>query len=374
MVIPEVKKFQNQNPKWKDVPMLLVGNYAEARNNENFEGTLVPSQEAVNLAQDNGMSKYIEIFSDNLFHIHEIFHQAINAVHQTHVNSNMSPQEREEQAFKERKFFKSLLKVVTPHCNFAQLDRTFELSAQTGITYYYTLDGSTPTKSSKKYTSPIVLRKPYPKVIKAIGIGKCKYPSEVASFPVPEESESPNGYFDPITKAFHIQRKPDTIYFVTMDGTDPTTNSQVYQAPGIMFDASGRSNAAFENIKSAANSQKIFRAPGPSVQVPEKIKVIAIEEGKFSSAIKTFIPYDMLPAPNASFKDGYLKIDTIPGVQYRYTLDGTTPTFASEEYSNVDGIYISSEVDISLIKVAAFPKLYFPSIVKEVKHQRTRSP
>lgn len=86
-----------------------------------------------------------------------------------------------------------------------------------------TLDGSDPTKISSKYTGPIKLKKPYPRLIKVLGIERCKFCSEIASFEVPDETDPPVGYFDPITKAFHIiSNRQDTLFFLTLDGSKPT--------------------------------------------------------------------------------------------------------------------------------------------------------
>mmetsp|Transcript_5718 Transcript_5718/g.21639 ORF Transcript_5718/g.21639 Transcript_5718/m.21639 type:complete len:800 (-) Transcript_5718:1685-4084(-) len=360
MILPELKKYINEATGGisnADTPILLVGNHAEVRNDETYEGQLVPSQEAFNLAQENGISKYIEIFSENLFHIHEIFQQSVLVVDSAHAASKTAEKERALNFYKEYQFFKSQLTVPAPDCNFSQLEKTFELSTNPGVEYFFTTDGTDPTKASKRYKGPIQLKKPCPKEIRAIAIARCKYQSEVSIFKVPAQSSAPVGYFDPITKGFHIQRKSDTVYFITLDGSDPTTDSMVYKPPGIFFD-NKRINCAFEKTPN----------------IPEVVKVIAIEEGKFGSRIVAFKPFNVLPTPSATLKDNVLRIDTIPGVVYRYTIDGSTPTFDSAEFNHSEGVLISSEREINNVKIAAFPKLFFPSAVKLVKNQKTRSP
>lgn len=367
VILPELKKYNQENEK-EDIPILLVGNHAEVRNDESFEGELVQSQDAFNLAQENDISKYIEIFSENLFHIHEIFQQAALVIFSIHGStsligsasfsgtSTLTKEDRLNRYAKEHSFLKSQLTLTSSECNFSQIDRTFELITQSGVEYFYTLDGSNPTKLSKKYTGPIVLKSPYPKEIRTIAISRCKYQSEISIFKMPGHSTAPFGYFDPITKAFHIQRKADTIYFLTTDGSTPTTNSTVYTPPGLFFDGK-KINGAFEKTPN----------------IPEVIKVIAIEEGKFASKSTSFYPYSILPAPNATLKDNFLKVDPIPGVAIRYTFDGSNPTFDSPEVGP-DGVQLPSDADLENVKLASFPKLAFPSTVQLVKQSRSKSP
>ncbi len=53
-------------------------------------------------------------------------------------------------------------------------------SATSGVSIYYTLDGSTPTEQSAKYTSPIVISAPC--TVKAIAVGAGYIPSSVSTF------------------------------------------------------------------------------------------------------------------------------------------------------------------------------------------------
>jgi hypothetical protein len=202
---------------------MMVGNYGEFRNDESYSGKLVPSQDVVKVAKANGVSKYIEIFSTDTHHVCEIFKQVVLAIHHHQRSSTISVGERRQQHIAEDYFFRNLITVPKPEGQFDQLERTFELTPLDGVEYLITLDGSDPVELSSKYTGPIKLRKPYSKVIKVVGYERGKYKSEVAVFEVPEETDPPTGYFDPISKSFHIMEdRPDCLYFMTFDGSTPT--------------------------------------------------------------------------------------------------------------------------------------------------------
>lgn len=104
----------------------------------------------------------------------------------------------------------------------------------------------------------------------------------------------------------------------------------VYREPGIFFD--DFPNAAFSN----------------SSKIPSLIRAVAVEKFKFKSRVKNFKAYDskdyifkiktfflVLPTPSVHYNsiENMLKIETIPGIIYKYTLDGTTPTYNSSTCS-----------------------------------------
>lgn len=61
-----------------------------------------------------------------------------------------------------------------------------------------------------------------------------------------------------------------------------------------------------------------------------------------------------------------LRIDTIPGIVYKYTLDGSTPNYSSPTYTAP--LLLPKDGSVKEIKAGAFPKLYFPSKMSEIKN------
>lgn len=146
---------------------------------------LVPSQDAIQLAQSSGVSKYIEIFSENLFHVHELFQQAVFAINNSRKTCNIPVEQQVLEHYQETEYFKSVLGVPDPDGTFDQLERTFALNHSEGVEFFVTLDGSDPSKSSQKYTGPIKLTK-NTKTVKVIGNERCKFSSSISRFSVPE--------------------------------------------------------------------------------------------------------------------------------------------------------------------------------------------
>jgi len=128
----------------------------------------------------------------------------------------------------------------TKKYNTAQTVTLTSTSSQDEI--FYTLDGSTPTVNSTKYTSPLTLNSSSsPQTIKALGRNRLNQVGQVYSFtydintnhdldpPNITASQNPGGYPSAITVQFTISdnRNGVTAYYTT-DGSSPTTNSPVY--------------------------------------------------------------------------------------------------------------------------------------------------
>lgn len=360
-----IKEFKDTNPNIleKDIPILMVGNNAEVRATAKPQDPeIVPAKDAVYLAKQFQVSKYIEINSSNTYHIAELFNQAIGTVellHETMCNKEKAKpkpvplEEWQIRSLKEDLYFRSILTLGVVSGFFNQLNRTFEIEKEPGVEYFYTLDGTDPSKvNGSHYESPIKFKKPYPKAIKIIGLRRGYFPCEVQAFEVPEDSDVPDCFFDTFTKGFHILRKPNSTYFVSFDSEkEPGPDAMIYEDPGIYFDQTEKPNACF----------------GETIEIPELIRVVAVEEGKFKSKTKVFRSFQVLPQPTVHFSpsDNMLKIETVPGIVYKYTVDGTTPTYDSQTYSGPVMLSNAKKPDFA-IKVAAFPKYFFPSKVVTV--------
>ena len=106
-------------------------------------------------------------------------------------------------------------------------------SATSGSTIYYTLDGSTPTVNSTKYTGAIDIKYAYNNTVKAIAVKADYDNSSVTSKPVSvTKLSSPTASLadGTVLKAaanITLSAENGTIYY-TLDGTTPSTNSNVY--------------------------------------------------------------------------------------------------------------------------------------------------
>jgi subtilase family serine protease/N-acetylneuraminic acid mutarotase len=108
--------------------------------------------------------------------------------------------------------------------------------ATAGATIYYTIDGSTPTSSSLKYTAPIMVSSSV--TLNAIAMAQGYSPSPVSTVTytvkllaaTPTFSVTPGSYTVGVTVAIGDSTPGVNIYYTT-DGTTPTTRSSIYIAP-----------------------------------------------------------------------------------------------------------------------------------------------
>ncbi|MTK63761.1 MAG: hypothetical protein F8N15_04375 [Methanobacterium sp.] len=115
---------------------------------------------------------------------------------------------------------------------------TVKLSMDTNGTIYYTIDGTTPTTSSNRYSSPIVVSKS--ETLKFIGkdtlgnISQVYTENYVIDKTLPTATALPKGgiYNTSKTVALYMS-KSGTIYY-TLNGTTPTNKSNVYTKPLII--------------------------------------------------------------------------------------------------------------------------------------------
>ncbi len=191
------------------------------------------------------------------------------------------------------------------------------LSATGGTSIYYTLDGSTPTTASIKYTGPITIAQTA--TIKAIAARPEFQNSAVASATITivpfAEAVAFNpapGNFDDITAVTLSSATTDAIIYYTLDGSTPTTASLVYSAP-------------------------------ISLNAPTTINALATAVGFANSAVTSGFfdvnpivqPVAFSPDPGVTYTDVTeitLGTTTLDATIY-YTLDGSAPTVNSIEYT-----------------------------------------
>lgn len=186
--------------------------------------------------------------------------------------------------------------------------------ATPGATIYYTTNGSTPTKLSKRYTSPIPLSTTT--TINAIAAANGMGPSTVASATytfvaaAPTFSPSPSVTYSTPRSVTLSDATPGVTIYYTTDGSTPTTSSTVYAAPIL--------------ISSPTTINAIASGAGFA------FSTVSTATYTFGAAVPTFSPS---PSISYSVPRSVTLSDATPGVTIYYTTDGSTPTTSSTPYA-----------------------------------------
>ena len=174
-----------------------------------------------------------------------------------------------------------------------------------GATIYYTIDGLNPTVNSTAYTAEVEVTENC--IVKAMAVESQLYDSEVASYTVDwfratQPTITSDGIFVSITST----QENAKIYY-TLDGTDPTTNSSLYEGTLTM--------------KSTCT-----------------IKAIAAKDNFNSSTVAVLNYYsteNTCATPIFAKAGNNVSITSAPedGTTIYYTTDGSTPTTGSEIFT-----------------------------------------
>jgi glucosylceramidase len=155
--------------------------------------------------------------------------------------------------------------------------QTITLSDSTsGATIYYTLDGSSPTTSSSKYSSPLSIAGTT--TVNALAaasgydnsaVGTATYTINLPAAPVPQFSVPAGTYATAQSVELSDTVTGATIYYTT-DATTPTTSSTAYSTPiGISATTTVKAIAAASGYatSSVASATYTIGTPGPTVSV-----------------------------------------------------------------------------------------------------------
>ncbi len=202
-------------------------------------------------------------------------------------------------------------------------------TVEDGATIYYTTDGTVPTSiSGTKYTGPIVLDKSMK--IRAIAIKEGLVDSSITEETYVVKVNAPvislaSGSFKADQTATLSSAAEDCDIYYTLDGTVPTSESEIYTSA----------------IAITKNCQ---------------LKAIAIKDGLESSEIVDATYSFSCNAPSFNYESGEynneLKVrlsTTTSGGSVYYTLDGTEPTSSSLKYSESNPISINATTTLKAI-------------------------
>ncbi len=205
-----------------------------------------------------------------------------------------------------------------------------------GASIYYTLDGSTPTAASSKYTSPLTVASTT--TVNAIAIASGFTNSAVASAlytitlpaaTAPVYSPAPGTFTSTQTVTITDATSGAIIYY-TLDGSSPTTASARYTAPlTVSATTTINSIASASGYNNSSVASGLFTINLPAASTPT-----------FSPAAGTFTAAQTVTLA-----------DSTTGATIYYTLDGTTPTTASNRYTAP--LAVSATETIKAIATAA---------------------
>src|SRR5579862_8071445 len=204
-----------------------------------------------------------------------------------------------------------------------------------GATIYYTTNGTTPTTSSTKYTSPITVSSS--ETVEAIAVasgfsqsavGTAAYTISTQQAATPTFSPAGGTYTTAQTVTISDTTSGATIYYTT-NGTTPTTGSTKYTAPITVS-----SSETLEAIAVASGfTQSAVGSAAYTISTQAATPTFSPAGGTYTTAQTVTIS------------------DTTSGATIYYTTNGTTPTTSSTKYTAP--ITVSSSETLEAIAVAS---------------------
>jgi N-acetylneuraminic acid mutarotase len=226
--------------------------------------------------------------------------------------------------------------VFTPAAGtYTSIQKVKIADSTTGATVYYTLDGSTPTTASAKYTAAISVSQTT--TINAIAVAAGFSNSAVASAaytinlpPAASPTFNPAaGTYTSIQTVTLADSTTGASIYYTLDGSTPTTASAKY------------SKALTVSQSTTINA----------IAVATEYSISAVASATYTLNLPPAAAPAFTPAAGAYTSIQKVKLsDSITGASIYYTLDGSTPTTASAKYTAA--ITVSQNTTINAIAVA----------------------
>ena len=193
----------------------------------------------------------------------------------------------------------------------ADNDAKVTITGEGGATFYYTIDGKTPTTSSTKYTAAFKLEKN--DTVKAIAVVDKKFNSEVSQYIY-------SGYsVETVSITPFVENNVVKVRLETA-----TPNATIY------YGINERNDKASANIRYTApftikNGDRIFASATRS----------GYQDARWNVRNEIYYSDYTCNAPIISIDgDANVSIGSDTGATIYYTLDGSTPTTSSTQYSN----------------------------------------
>ena len=198
---------------------------------------------------------------------------------------------------------------------------------------YYTLDGSTPTTASAQYSSPITIASTtslkYFAVDSAGNIEQVKVAEYIVDSVAPSTSVShESGTYNPSLAVTLTSNENSSVTYYTLDGSVPTNESAQYSSP---INITVTTTLKYFSVDSVGNT--------------EEVNTVNYEIDS--------TPPLTVPSPNSgTYRDSFaVTLSSEDDAVTYYTLDGSTPTTSSTQYSSE--INISSTTTLKYFSVDA---------------------
>jgi hypothetical protein len=229
-----------------------------------------------------------------------------------------------------------------PSGNYSSSQSLTFTDATAGAVIYYTLNGTTPTAASTKYTGPIPINSSVTveAVAMAPGYLLSAALSSTYSFTasVPVISPAAGQYGGPVTVTFTSTTPSASIYY-TINGATPTTSSTLYAGPfTVSTSETVKAFASYTGYSPSAVASTAYTiVPGVATATP----TFSLSAGTYHSAQTVAIT------------------DTTPGAVIYYTVNGAAPTTSSNKYTAP--ITINAAVTVQAVALAPGYTLSNPS-------------
>ncbi|HEX7031627.1 MAG TPA: chitobiase/beta-hexosaminidase C-terminal domain-containing protein, partial [Nitrososphaera sp.] len=187
------------------------------------------------------------------------------------------------------------------------------MASESATTIYYTTDGSEPTINSTIYTSPIDVDSDTILRFFAKDLAGNTGPVQTETYTITDTSPPvitavpPGGSYNTPQNVTLLSDEPATVYYTT-DGSDPTTNSTVYDAPIVISDTT---TLKFFGVDTAGNTG-------------------AVQTQAYTFGSDTIPPTVAASPPGGTYftEQSVELVSDEPATIY-YTTDGSTPTISS---------------------------------------------
>ncbi len=206
--------------------------------------------------------------------------------------------------------------------------------ATPGASLFYTLDGSSPTTASARYSSPISITKSQTLKAVAVASGFTQSSVSAATYTIQAATSAPllspgAGTYAAPQIVTITDATPGATIFYTLDGTSPSVTSAKYSVPvAINKSVTLKAIAVVTGREQSAVSSAAY-----TIQAPAAAPIFSPNPGAYQASQMVVVS------------------DATPGTSIFYTLDGSSPLTTSAKY--VSPISITHTQTLRAIAVAS---------------------
>jgi hypothetical protein len=244
--------------------------------------------------------------------------------------------------------------------------QTVTVSGDSGATYFYTLDGTTPTTSSTQYTAPIPLTTTT--TVKAIAVEAGYQTSPVSeavyTFAATPGFSVPSGKYTPGQTVTITDSTANATMYYTTDGSVPTVKSTKYTAPvplsgnltlKAMAVSSGFLNSAVASASyttgQAATSITSLTVSANSVSTNQPVTLTATVIGSSPTGTVAFAA-GSTNLGTASFTNGKATLQTSFATAGRYSITATYSGDANNAPSTSNTVTVAVGINLAVSKTS----------------------